>query len=188
MRLLKILGLSSLIFCLFNSSNDTKADELKGRSTILHVPNYGKGKTKLSTGVEAPQFSLTDSNGNKVSLSDFKGKKNVLLVFYPGDNTPGCTKQLCALRDDYKGLEKSDIKVFGVNPATSESHNKFIKDYKFPFQLLIDKNSKVADAFDAVGMLGFINRTVVLINKEGKIVLYERGMPKLEPKIISKLL
>jgi peroxiredoxin Q/BCP len=166
----------------------TWADELKGNKTNLHVQTYGKDNTKLAAGIMAPDFKTVDSNGKKISLADYKGKKNVLLVFYPGDNTPGCTKQLCALRDDYKGLEKLDVKVFGVNPADAESHNKFIKNQKYPFQLLVDKDKKIAETYDAVGMLGFINRTVVLINKEGKIVLYERGMPEMKPAIVAKLL
>jgi peroxiredoxin Q/BCP len=164
------------------------ANERKGQSTILHVQEYGKKNAKLNAGMAAPVFSAVDSNGNTFNLADFKGKKNVLLVFYPGDNTPGCTKQLCALRDDYKDLEKLDVKVFGVNPADAESHNKFIKDQKYPFQLLIDKDKKIAQTYDAVGMLGFINRTVVLINKEGKIVLYERGMPDMAPKMVATLI
>jgi peroxiredoxin Q/BCP len=166
----------------------SQADKLKGQSTILHVPNYGSQAVKIEKGQAAPTFSLLDSNGTKVNIADFKGKKNVLLVFYPGDNTPGCTTQLCAIRDDYKGLDKLDIKVFGVNPADAESHNSFIKNHKFPFQLLIDKDKKVAEAYDAIGMLGFINRTVVLINKAGKIVLYERGMPKITPQLVANLI
>lgn len=171
-----------------NRANVNKAEGIKGQSTILHGPIYGSQKAKLGTGMIAPVFSAMDSNGKSVNIADFKGNKNVLLVFYPGDNTPGCTKQLCALRDDYKELEKLDIKVFGVNPADADSHNHFIKNQKFPFQLLIDKDKKIAGTYDALGMLGFINRTVVLINKAGKIVLYERGMPTLAPKLVSKLL
>ena len=163
--------------------------ERKGNSTMLHVKDYGgKNGDKVSEGTKAPLFIANDSNGKKVDLGSFKGKKNILLVFYPGDNTPGCTTQLCAIRDDYKGLEKLDLVVFGVNPADESSHKKFITDHKFPFQLIVDKDKKISEAYDAIGMFGFISRTVVLIDKKGDIVFYKRGMPELKPDKIAKLL
>jgi peroxiredoxin Q/BCP len=168
----------------------SNADELKGNKTNLHVSQYGSKSNKkdLGVGVKAPDFSAIDSNGNKFNLSDFKNKNSVLLVFYPGDSTPTCTKQLCAIRDDYKDLEKLGVKVFGVNQADSESHNKFIKENKLQFPLIIDKDSSISKAYNSMGFLGFINRTVVLINKQGNIVLFERGVPDLSPKKVSKLI
>jgi len=178
-----------LIFSLLSVSINTQAEEKKSNSTILHVPNYGKNfNEKIGVGTKARDFTAYDTKGNKIKLSDFKNKKNVLLVFYPGDETPVCTKQLCSIRDDYKELEKLDIVVFGVNPADKESHRRFIDKNKFPFELLIDENKKIAKDYDAIGFLGIINRTVVLINKKGKIVLYERGTPDLNPKKVSSLL
>lgn len=166
------------------------AEELRGNKTNLHVSQYGsqQNKKQLGVGSTAPQFSAIDSNGKKVNLSDFKGKNNVLLVFYPGDSTPTCTKQLCSIRDDYKDLEKLGVKVFGVNPGDASSHNKFIKENKLQFPLLIDNNNSISKAYNSMGFLGFINRTVVLINKQGKIVLFERGVPDLSPNKISKLI
>jgi peroxiredoxin Q/BCP len=185
-----IKGLSAFIIALgfvsyFYTAN--YADPLKGQKTNLHGPQFVNDK-KIAAGINAMDFSALDSKGHTVKLSDFKGKKNVLLIFYPGDNTPGCTRQLNALRDEYKGLDKLNIKIFGVNQANAESHNKFISDQKLPFELIVDQDSKISTAYDAMGMLGFINRTVVLINKEGKIVLYERGMPDINPKTVVKLL
>ncbi len=164
--------------------------ELKGNKTNVHVSNYGdkNKKVKIAAGLAAPMFSAMDSKGKKVRLSDFKNKSNVLLVFYPGDATPTCTQQLNDIRDNYKGLEKINVKVFGVNPADAVSHNTFIKDQKYPFQLIIDQNHKISDMYDSMNFMGFIERTVVLINKKGKIVLFERGLPDVSPNKISKYL
>ncbi len=180
--------LCSLIV-LSSFSVNVNAEELKGNKTNLHVPKYGeKAKSEVAVGNLAPNFSAVDSNGNKFNLANYKGKNSVLLVFYPGDSTPTCTKQLSAIRDDYKDLEKMGLKVFGVNPAETESHNKFIKENKLQFPLLIDKGMKIAKLYNSVGFLGFVNRTVVIINKEGKISLFERGVPDLSPKKVAKLI
>lgn len=170
-------------------------------SSILFAPNVFANKSdikekkeesnkviKLSVGLKAPNFSAKTQDGKNVKLSDFKGKNSVLLVFYPGDNTPVCTKQLCDIRDDYKGLEKKGIKVFGINQADEKSHKDFIKDQKLPFSLIIDEKLEISKNYDAMGAFGFINRTVVLINKEGKIVLYERGTPDVSAKKIKNLI
>ena len=140
-----------------------------------------KNKKKLSLGDKAPLFTLKNQKEEKISLSNFKNKKNVLLIFYPGDNTPGCTKQLCDLRDDFTKFQKKDTIIFGVNQADNTSHKKFIDDYSFPFDLLIDIDRKVATKYKALKfMFGrpSILRSVILINKEGKIIFLKRGMPK----------
>lgn len=188
MKAVKVLISLALISISFQLNSN--AEELKGNKTNLHVSQYGdkNSKNSLTPGNKAPEFSAVDSNGNKFDLANFKGKNSVLLVFYPGDSTPTCTKQLCSIRDDYKNLEKLGVKVFGVNPGTSESHNKFIKENKLPFPLLVDKENKIAKTYDSMGFLGFVNRTVVLINKEGKIVLFERGLPDLSPNKVDKLI
>jgi thioredoxin-dependent peroxiredoxin len=135
----------------------------------------------LNVGDRAPTFTLADQDGNTVSLSDFKGKKRVILIFYPGDMTPGCTMQLCAVRDDWSKFRVLDTVVFGVNPADAESHTAFRKKYAFPFPLLIDKTKSVSTKYGAIrkfGALKLIKRTVVGIDTEGKIVYLRSGMPK----------
>jgi hypothetical protein len=87
----------------------------------------------LSVGDKAPAFSLRDQDGNPVTLEDFKTRKNVVLVFYPGDNTPGCTKQLCAIRDRFELFADNDTVVFGINPQDPASHKKFIIKRSLPF-------------------------------------------------------
>lgn len=130
----------------------------------------------LEKGVVAPDFSLVSSDGDTVRLGDFKGKNYVVLIFYPGDETPGCTKQLCAVRDDYAGFKAKNVKVFGVNPGDIDSHKKFIKRHSFQFPLLIDENKKVAKEYGCEGVL-MVQRTVFVIDPEGKVVFARRGMP-----------
>tara|TARA_Y100000310_G_scaffold138733_1_gene137776 strand:+ start:25 stop:483 length:459 start_codon:yes stop_codon:yes gene_type:complete len=140
-----------------------------------------KNKEKLSLGDKAPLFTLKNQKGEKISLSNFKNKKNVLLIFYPGDNTPGCTKQLCALRDDFSKFKKENTIIFGINHADHISHQKFINDYNFPFDLLIDTNHQVATKYQALkSFFGktITARSVVLINKEGLIIYLKRGLPE----------
>lgn len=126
-------------------------------------------------------FSLADQDGKVCSLADFAGKKNIVLIFYPGDMTPGCTMHLCAIRDDWAKFCALDTVVFGVNPADAESHKTFHTKYAFPFSLLSDKTKAVATKYRAIRKLGnlkLIKRTVVVINKHGKIVYAKHGVPK----------
>ncbi len=129
----------------------------------------------FSIGSTAPDFSLVTQKGDTVRLADFQGKKNVVLIFYPGDQTPGCTKQLCAIRDDYTQFEKKNAVVYGVNPAGKESHQKFIDKQHYQFSLLVDEGQNVAKLYGAKGLM--VKRTVVVIDKEGKIAYYKQGMP-----------
>jgi peroxiredoxin Q/BCP len=139
----------------------------------------------LSVGDKAPTFSLRDQDGNLVTLGEFKAKKNVVLVFYPGDNTPGCTKQLCAIRDQFELFADNDTVVFGINPQDPASHKKFISKRSLPFPLLVDGDKKVIAAYGCRGML-MTKRTVYGINMEGTIVFSRRGTPANE-EILSAL-
>ena len=137
----------------------------------------------------APDFTALDQNGENVSLSDFRDKNPVVLIFYPGDETPGCTKQLCSARDDFDKYESAGVKVFGVNQGSQASHQKFIARHNLKTPLLIDNGLAISAKYDAVlgfGPLKLINRTVVAIDKAGKIVFYERGAPNTN-KILASL-
>jgi peroxiredoxin Q/BCP len=129
----------------------------------------------LTAGTPAPDFSLPDQNGNTVSLSALHGH-NVVLVFYPGDDTPGCTKQLCEFRDNWSGAQQKNTLVFGVNPQSAKSHTKFVDKYHLPFPLLVDQGQKVAAAYNANGLI--VKRSVYLIDPSGIIRFARRGMPK----------
>lgn len=101
----------------------------------------------LSIGTKAPEFTLEDKDGNKVSMSDFKGKK-VVVYFYPKDNTPGCTRQACAFRNAYDGFKKEDVQVIGISKDSIKSHQKFAEKHKLPFILLSDPDLVAIKAFD----------------------------------------
>jgi len=128
----------------------------------------------LPTGSAAPDFALTDDAGNQVRLSALRGK-NVVLVFYPGDDTPGCTRQLCQLRDSWENARARGVEVFGVNPQSANSHASFRRHHKLPFPLLVDTGRKVASLYKANGII--VKRTVYLIGPDGSIRFAQRGMP-----------
>jgi thioredoxin-dependent peroxiredoxin len=100
----------------------------------------------LKVGDAAPDFAVNDEKGNKVSLSDFKGKK-VVLYFYPKDNTPGCTAEACNLRDNYQALLKAGYVVLGVSTDDEKSHQKFIDKFELPFPLLADTTKELHEKY-----------------------------------------
>jgi peroxiredoxin Q/BCP len=104
----------------------------------------------LETGKVAPDFTLTADDGSTVSLSDFRGQK-VVVYFYPKADTPGCTKQACAIRDAYPQIEAGDAVVIGISPDSPETLVKFREKYDLPFILLSDPESEVAKAYGAWG-------------------------------------
>jgi peroxiredoxin Q/BCP len=135
----------------------------------------------MTIGDPAPEFTLASSDGRTVSLSAFRGTSPVVLIFYPKDQTPGCTAQLCAARDDAAEYAAAGAAVFGVNGDSAASHEKFIAKHALSMPLLIDPGLAVAKAYDAVigiGPLKIVNRTVVGIDRDGKVAFYQRGTPK----------
>jgi len=141
----------------------------------------------LAIGSAAPDFTVKTNEGETVSLSDFKGEKNVVLVFYPKNKTMVCTKQLCTVRDDYADYQDVDAVVFGVNPADEKAHQAFVDKHEFQFPLLVDESMKIAEAYKSKGLIpGIPKRTVYAIDKEGKIAFAERGVPTTD-KIIASL-
>ncbi|PYM66092.1 MAG: thioredoxin-dependent thiol peroxidase [Candidatus Rokuibacteriota bacterium] len=104
----------------------------------------------VTEGRAAPAFTLTDARGAQVSLSTFRGK-DVLVYFYPKDDTPGCTKEACGFRDLWEDLRRAEIVVLGVSPDSPASHAKFVEKYRLPFRLLSDPDRKVMTAWGAYG-------------------------------------
>lgn len=100
----------------------------------------------LEVGSKAPVFKGIDQNGQKISLADFKGKK-VIVYFYPKDNTPGCTKQACNLRDNYKILLKAEYNVIGISTDNEKSHQKFIQKFDLPFPLIADTDKLIHEQY-----------------------------------------
>ncbi|WKZ68439.1 MAG: thioredoxin-dependent thiol peroxidase [Melioribacteraceae bacterium] len=129
----------------------------------------------IKEGNKAPQFTLPDSKGNKVSLKDYLGKK-VVLYFYPKDMTSGCTQEACDFRDAHPNFKKLNAVVLGVSADSSASHQKFSDKYDLPFTLLSDEDKKVLEKYGVwkeKSMYGKkymgIERTTVVINEDGKI-------------------
>lgn len=119
----------------------------------------------LSPGMEAPDFTLTDQDGVKQTLSAYRGQQ-VVVYFYPKDDTPGCTKEACSIRDDYALFKKNGIKVFGISYDDMESHKEFAEKYDLPFTLLSDLDKSVAQAYGAKGL--FVpSRKTFLIDEKG---------------------
>jgi thioredoxin-dependent peroxiredoxin len=130
---------------------------------------------KLHVGDMAPEFSAATSGGGKVSLADMKGK-NVILYFYPKDDTPGCTKEACAFRDQFAGFKKRSAVVLGVSTDSAKSHDKFVEKFKLPFTLLADEDKKIVGAYGVWGEKSFMgrkylgtHRVTFLIGPDGRI-------------------
>ena len=128
----------------------------------------------LPEGAPAPDFVLPDETGATVKLSQLRGKY-VVLILYPGDETPFCTRQLCQFRDRWEDAQARGVRIFGVNPQNAHSHAKFRARNRFPFPLLVDEGRKVAELYNAGGLM--VKRTVYLIGPDGVIRFARRGMP-----------
>ena len=124
----------------------------------------------MKVGENADDFTLTDGDGNDWTLSDHRGK-TVVLLFYPGDNTPVCTKQLCSVRDHWSEYQATGAEVVGISTDTVESHDKFAEKHSLPLRLLSDPDGKVSTQYGMKSWLpGRSARGVVVIHKNGKIV------------------
>lgn len=131
---------------------------------------YAKKGKSLRIGTVAPHFSLPDQEGIQQELKNFLGKK-IALCFYPKDNSPFCTKQLCSIRDGFAVLQEHGITIIGISADSEKKHQDFKKNEKLPFMLLSDTNKKVARLYDAAdGWFGMLKRITILINEKGFIV------------------
>ncbi|MEJ7606754.1 MAG: peroxiredoxin [Bryobacteraceae bacterium] len=131
----------------------------------------------LAPGTPAPDFELPDDQGGLVRLSALRGQ-NVVLVFYPADETPVCRQQLCEFRDRAELALQKHAAVFGLNPGSPGSHAGFRERQRLGFPLLVDRGGKVAKAYNAKSL--WIRRTVYLIGKDGVIRYAKRGKPAVE--------
>ena len=138
----------------------------------------------LEIGMKAPEFALSDKDGNTVSLSDFAGKK-VVLYFYPKDNTPGCTRQACAFASAYEMFKTQNVAVIGISKDSVASHQKFAQKYELPFILLSDPELQAIQAYGVwqekklYGKVSMgVVRTTFIIDEQGNI---EKVMPRVKP-------
>ncbi len=135
------------------------------------VATAQNSSVKVKVGDAAPAISGLDQNGKEWKLGDARGKKNVLLYFYPKDDTPGCTKEACGLRDRMSDLQKADVEVVGVSFDDAESHRAFIAKHNLNFNLLADTEGKIADAFGVrMPDRARARRVSFLIGKDGKVL------------------
>ncbi|MEA3444820.1 MAG: thioredoxin-dependent thiol peroxidase [Bacteroidota bacterium] len=131
--------------------------------------------THLKENDIAPEINSVDHDGNEFSLSAQQGKK-VILFFYPKDNTPGCTNEVCNLRDNYEILKEKGFDIYGISPDTVKSHHRFIEKHNLPFSLIMDEDKKIMEAYGVWGekkmygrtFLG-VYRTTFIIDEKGKI-------------------
>jgi peroxiredoxin Q/BCP len=127
----------------------------------------------LEVGQQAPAFDAVASDGRRVTLESFRGKKNVILYFYPRDFTRGCTIEACGFRDMYEDLVSRDTEVVGVSLDTNDSHQKFAAEHRVPFPLIADVDRSIAKSYEAIGLLrslfGVVKRVTFVIDKHGKI-------------------
>ncbi len=138
----------------------------------------------IEEGKTAPPFTLNDMNGDQTSLSDFKGQ-NVVVYFYPRDDTPGCTKEACGFRDLWDDIKATNTVVLGISPDKEAAHQKFRDKYQLPFTLLCDPEKEVMNEYDAFGektmygrkTMGVI-RSTVIVAPDGTVAKHWRRVPK----------
>ena len=152
-------------------------------TAVLSSLAFG-GNKMLTVGDIAPNFELNDEKGTVQTLESFKDKNFVVLIFYPGDETPVCTQQLCEVRDDYSSFTANGAVIFAVNPASGQSHKKFSDKNKLPFPLLVDEKMAVASKYGVSGRM-MNKRTVFVIGKDGRIVYAKHGKPPVSEILAS---
>lgn len=137
---------------------------------------------KLKEGDKAPDFTAQTNGGGKVSLADFKGK-NVILYFYPKDDTPGCTKEACAFRDHFTKFKKKGAVVLGVSVDPVKSHDKFVEKFKLPFTLLADDERKIVQAYGVWGEKSFMGRKYMGTHRVTFLIGADGWIKKIWPKV-----
>jgi len=126
--------------------------------------------TGLEAGAKAPEFTLNDQHGKSISLTSFRGQKNLVVYFYPKDDTPGCTKESCAFRDHYTAFSDAGAEVIGISSDSEASHKAFAEKYKLPFTLLSDVGGRVRASFGVPPTFGLLpGRVSYVIDKQGVI-------------------
>jgi thioredoxin-dependent peroxiredoxin len=129
----------------------------------------------LKVGDIAPDFSAPSSAGTTIHLKDSVGKAPIIVYFYPKNDTPGCTKEACSLRDNFAAFRKLDARVYGISYDSVESHQEFVKKYNLPFPLISDVDKKISKAYGADGLL-FAKRMTFVIGLDGKIAYIDSNV------------
>jgi peroxiredoxin Q/BCP len=128
------------------------------------------GGTGIESGETAPDFTLRDQDGRSVRLSDFRNRKNVVVYFYPKDDTPGCTRESCAFRDQFTAFSDAGAEVLGISSDSESSHKRFAEKHRLPFRLLSDEGARVRRAYRVPTTLGLLpGRVTYVIDKQGVV-------------------
>ena len=142
----------------------------------------------IQVGDQAPEFELPNASGGKVKLSDYRGKKTVVLYFYPKDETPGCTVEACTFRDRYEDFTAAGAEVIGVSNDSADSHKNFASHHKLPFVLLADDKGEVRKKYGVRATLGFLpGRVTFVIDREGKVRFTFESQIRVKEHVASAL-
>lgn len=141
--------------------------------------------THLKVGDKAPEFTSVNEDGNPISLSDYRGKK-IVLFFYPKDDSPGCTKEACSIRDDYRSIQKAGYEVLGISPDKDTKHRKFIDKYEFQYSLVADPEKKIIEAYGLWGPKKFMGREVIGVHRTTFLVDAEGIIEEIITKVKTK--
>lgn len=136
----------------------------------------------LNEGIKAPAFTLPDQEGQEHTLSDYQGSW-ILLYFYPKDDTPGCTKEACGIRDVWGDYQKAGLHVFGVSADSVAKHKKFVEKYTLPFTLLSDEEKTMLEAYGVWGKKKFMGREYMGIHRVSYLINPEGVIAKVYPKV-----
>jgi thioredoxin-dependent peroxiredoxin len=127
---------------------------------------------KIEVGSTVPQFTLSDQNGNLFNINSVSGRKNLVIYFYPKDDSPGCTKEACYFRDEFEVFKEADALIIGISGQSVDSHKKFAEKYRLSYTLLSDDENKVRKLFGVPSnFLGLLpGRVTYIVDKSGKVV------------------
>lgn len=141
--------------------------------------------TFLKPGDKAPNFISVNENGDPISLEDYKGRK-LILFFYPKDDSPGCTKEACSIRDKYKDLQKAGYEVLGVSPDKDTKHKKFIEKYEFPYSLVADPDKEIIEAYGLWGPKKFMGREITGVHRTTFMIDEQGVIEEIITKVVTK--
>ncbi len=135
-----------------------------------------RGMASLQVGDRAPDFSLPSTRG-EITLSKRLKDQDVLLVFYPGDDTPTCTAQLCDYRDNMAQFAEVGVDVLAINRQGLDSHERFATERELPFPILSDATGETCKAYGAVSLIGYVQRALVLVGRDGRVKWRKTDLP-----------
>jgi peroxiredoxin Q/BCP len=138
----------------------------------IKPPSINLAMEKVETGSRIPDFTLPDQNGKMVDIKSFKGKKNLVIYFYPKDDSPGCTKEACSFRDQFEVFKTYNAEIIGISGDGIESHKKFAEKHRLSYILLSDKGNKIRTLFGVpTNLFGLLpGRVTYVVNKEGVVI------------------